>query len=79
MSAWSTGSDHDGRRSTRSRPIDAIDLAALACRDGEGFTGWVAVHGEPLLINDAGRDPRGRTTVGAPATDLADANESTGP
>ncbi len=48
----------------RRGPYEAIDLAALACRDGEGFTGWVAVHGEPLLINDACRDPRGRTIAG---------------
>ena len=31
----------------------------LRCRIGEGFTGWVAEHGEPLLINDANADPRG--------------------
>ncbi len=48
----------------RNGPYDAIDLAALTCRDGEGFTGWVAVHDEPLLLNDACRDPRGRTIAG---------------
>lgn len=32
---------------------------------GEGsFTGWVAEHGEPLLINDALNDPRGHTIEG---------------
>jgi diguanylate cyclase (GGDEF)-like protein/excisionase family DNA binding protein len=32
---------------------------------GEGsFTGWVAEHGEPLLINDALGDTRGRTIEG---------------
>lgn len=28
---------------------------------GEGFTGWVAEHGEPLLIDNALDDPRGKT------------------
>jgi diguanylate cyclase (GGDEF)-like protein/excisionase family DNA binding protein len=31
---------------------------------GEGFTGWVAEHGEPLLINDALDDERGKTIDG---------------
>ncbi len=31
---------------------------------GEGFTGWVAEHGEPLLINDAIDDDRGQTIAG---------------
>jgi len=32
---------------------------------GEGsFTGWVAEHGEPMLINDALNDPRGHTIDG---------------
>ncbi len=41
-----------------------LDIELLRCRLGEGFTGWVAQHGEPLLINDANRDPRGQTIVG---------------
>jgi diguanylate cyclase (GGDEF)-like protein len=41
-----------------------VDLDLLRCRLGEGFTGWVALHGEPLLINDANRDPRGATIAG---------------
>src|SRR6202008_2911601 len=36
----------------------------LRCTFGEGFTGWVAQHGEPLLVNDANRDPRGATIPG---------------
>jgi diguanylate cyclase (GGDEF)-like protein len=36
----------------------------LRCRIGEGFTGWVAEHGEPLLINDANADSRGQTITG---------------
>lgn len=31
---------------------------------GEGFTGWVAEHGEPLLINNTLADPRGKTIDG---------------
>lgn len=38
--------------------------AALRVAIGEGFTGWVAEHGEPLLINDALDDPRGKTIEG---------------
>ena len=41
-----------------------VDLDLLRCRLGEGFTGWVAQHGEPLLINDANSDPRGQTIAG---------------
>ncbi len=43
---------------------EQVDFEVLRCRLGEGFTGWVAQRGEPLLINDANRDPRGRTIVG---------------
>jgi diguanylate cyclase (GGDEF)-like protein len=41
-----------------------VDFDLLRCRLGEGFTGWVALHGEPILVNDANRDPRGATIVG---------------
>jgi diguanylate cyclase (GGDEF)-like protein len=41
-----------------------VDLDLLRCRLGEGFTGWVALHGEPLLINDANDDSRGATIAG---------------
>ena len=41
-----------------------VDMALLACRLGEGFTGWVAQHGEPILVNDANPDPRGATIAG---------------
>jgi diguanylate cyclase (GGDEF)-like protein len=41
-----------------------VDMAVLACRLGEGFTGWVAQHGEPILLNDANQDPRGATIAG---------------
>ena len=45
---------------------DTADAAArLRVEVGEGsFTGWVAEHGEPLLINDALSDPRGATIEG---------------
>ncbi|MEA2651885.1 MAG: hypothetical protein QOI85_1606 [Chloroflexota bacterium] len=43
-------------------PEDAEALLRVAI--GEGFTGWVAEHGEPLLINDAIDDERGKTIEG---------------
>ncbi len=41
-----------------------VDMELLRCRLGEGLTGWVGLHGEPILANDANRDPRGATIVG---------------
>ena len=41
-----------------------VDMDLLRCRLGEGFSGWVAMHGEPILANDANADPRGSTIVG---------------
>ncbi|HEX7195750.1 MAG TPA: GAF domain-containing protein [Candidatus Limnocylindria bacterium] len=43
-------------------PEDAESL--LRVKVGEGFTGWVAEHGQPLLINDAVDDDRGKTIDG---------------
>lgn len=43
---------------------EQVDLDLLRCKVGEGFTGWVALHGQPILANDASRDPRGQTIVG---------------
>jgi diguanylate cyclase (GGDEF)-like protein/excisionase family DNA binding protein len=43
-------------------PADAETMLRVAV--GEGFTGWVAEHGEPLLINDALDDDRGKTIEG---------------
>jgi diguanylate cyclase (GGDEF)-like protein len=48
---------------------EQVDFDLLRCRFGEGFTGWVAQHGEPLLINDANSDPRGQTIVGTEDVD----------
>ena len=43
---------------------EQVDFDLLRCRLGEGFSGWVALHGEPILANDANADPRGSTIVG---------------
>jgi HD-GYP domain-containing protein (c-di-GMP phosphodiesterase class II)/GAF domain-containing protein len=45
-----------------------LPAGALRVRPGEGITGWVAVHGEPLLIHDAMHDPRARHIPGTPYT-----------
>jgi diguanylate cyclase (GGDEF)-like protein len=43
---------------------EQVDLELLRCRLGEGFTGWVGEHGQPLLIADANADPRGASIPG---------------
>jgi diguanylate cyclase (GGDEF)-like protein len=43
---------------------EQVDLDLLRCRLGEGFTGWVGEHGQPLLIGDANADPRGASIPG---------------
>jgi diguanylate cyclase (GGDEF)-like protein/excisionase family DNA binding protein len=43
----------------RERPEDLLRVGI-----GEGFTGWVAEHGEPLLINNVLDDERGKTIDG---------------
>jgi diguanylate cyclase (GGDEF)-like protein len=48
---------------------EQVDLELLRCRLGEGFTGWVAQHGEALLINDANADERGATIAGTEDVD----------
>jgi diguanylate cyclase (GGDEF)-like protein len=48
---------------------EQVDLALLRCRIGQGFTGWVAQHGVPLLVNDANTDPRGETISGTDDVD----------
>ncbi len=45
--------------STAEDPASLLRVAI-----GEGFTGWVAEHGKPLLINDALEDERGKTIQG---------------
>jgi diguanylate cyclase (GGDEF)-like protein len=48
---------------------DDVDFELLRCKMGEGFTGWVALHGEPLLVNDANADPRGVSIAGTDDVD----------
>ena len=48
---------------------EKIPLDLLRTRVGEGFSGWVAQHGMPLLIPDANADPRGRTIPGTDDVD----------
>jgi len=48
---------------------DQVDMDLLRCRFGEGFTGWVAEHGRPLLIRDANDDSRGETIPGTDEVD----------
>jgi diguanylate cyclase (GGDEF)-like protein len=43
---------------------DRVDLDLLRTSFGKGFTGWVAEHGEPILIGNANADPRGATITG---------------
>jgi diguanylate cyclase (GGDEF)-like protein len=43
---------------------ETIPLDALRLKLGEGFTGWVAATGRPLLVPDAKADPRGREIPG---------------
>ena len=48
---------------------ERVDFSLLYTKVGEGFTGWVAQHGDPLLVNDAKNDPRGRTIPGTDEVD----------
>ena len=48
---------------------EKVDFELLRCRIGEGFTGWVAEHGLPLLVADANVDPRGATIPGTDDVD----------
>ena len=48
---------------------EQVDLELLRCRLGEGFTGWVAQHGRPLLVRDANGDARGATIPGTDDVD----------
>jgi diguanylate cyclase (GGDEF)-like protein len=43
---------------------DKVDFDLLRTRLGYGFTGWVGLHGEPLLVPDANDDPRGASIPG---------------
>ena len=48
---------------------EQVDMDLLRCHLGEGFTGWVAQNGRPLLIGDANVDPRGATITGTDDVD----------
>ena len=48
---------------------EKVDFELLRTRLGEGFTGWVGLHGLPLLVNDANSDPRGATIPGTDEVD----------
>ena len=48
---------------------EKIPLDLLRARVGDGFSGWVAQHGTPLLIPDANADPRGQTIPGTDEVD----------
>ena len=48
---------------------DKVDFDLLRTRLGYGFTGWVGLYGEPLLVPDANDDPRGATIPGTDDVD----------
>jgi diguanylate cyclase (GGDEF)-like protein len=48
---------------------ERVDFDLLRCKLGQGFTGWVAEHGTPLLVDDANLDPRGSTIPGTDEVD----------
>ena len=46
-----------------------VDFDLLRTTLGFGFTGWVGLHGEPLLVRDANADPRGASIPGTDDVD----------
>ena len=48
---------------------EKVDMAILRTKIGEGFTGWVALHGRALRVDDATSDPRGETIAGTDDVD----------
>ncbi len=48
---------------------EKVDFALLQTTLGIGFTGWVGLHGEPLLVLDANADPRGASIPGTDDVD----------
>lgn len=53
----------------RVGPYESVDLDLLRTRVGRGLTGWVAAHGEPLLLANAREDPRAVQIEGTPPVD----------
>jgi len=60
--AWAGGEGRVGE-------YEKVDMSLLRTRLGHGFTGWVAQHGEPLLVPDTNTDPRGATIPGTDDVD----------
>jgi diguanylate cyclase (GGDEF)-like protein len=48
---------------------ETIALEDLGLKVGEGFSGWVAANGRPLVVADANADPRGVTIPGTDEID----------
>jgi diguanylate cyclase (GGDEF)-like protein len=48
---------------------DKVDFDLLRTRLGHGFTGWVGLHGEALLVPDANDDARGASIPGTDDVD----------
>ncbi len=48
---------------------EQVDFDLLRTTLGVGFTGWVGLHGEPLLVRDANDDPRGASIAGTDDVD----------
>ena len=48
---------------------EQVDVDILRTKVGQGFTGWVALHGTPLKVDDARHDPRGMTIPGTDDVD----------
>jgi diguanylate cyclase (GGDEF)-like protein len=48
---------------------EKVDFDLLRTTLGVGFTGWVGLHGTPLLVPDANADPRGSTIPGTDEVD----------
>jgi GAF domain-containing protein len=59
---WETGTIH----SIFARDEWENEVRAFERRIGEGLCGWVAAHGEALLLNEAENDPRGALVPGTP-------------
>lgn len=51
-------------RGTGAYAFETDDV--LQVRVGEGITGWVAQHAQPVIVDDAGTDPRAITIPGTP-------------
>jgi diguanylate cyclase (GGDEF)-like protein len=59
---WETGTIH----SIFARDEWENEVRAFERKIGEGLCGWVAAHGEALLLNEAENDPRGALVPGTP-------------